>query len=135
MTEENESRGQGSGEVAWNSLVAESSVFSGPIQQAIGRAVLDPQFRDQLFRDPEAASAGRNLDEQDLRWLAMLDRRLFDAVVSDLEKELAHGLEREDRVAELIRQEARGWARSLEGILDNDEDLEADTGAAEEPGS
>lgn len=117
MPDEQESQDQGGEETGWSSLVAESSVFSRPIQQAIGRAVLDPDYRDLLFQDPDAATQGLGIPESEAGWLTALDRQFFDAVVADLEQELARGVARENQVAEQVRQQARDWEGSLNEIL------------------
>jgi hypothetical protein len=108
--------------ITWTNVVSESSTFSFEAQQVLGRAVVDPAFRDLLFRQPEAALVGLIIPEADRGHVLGVDRRLFTSVVEGLKLELARA------VAELHAEEARvvalakAWEAEILAIWPDDDD-------------
>jgi len=58
-----------------------------------GKALADPEFRDKLLADPEAAvkEAGFDLTPEQLEALKGMDREQFDAAMADLDERLTMG--------------------------------------------
>lgn len=52
---------------------------SGGLAEVIGRALIDKQFREQLYTDREAALRGFHLSKGDLRSLKNLEKDTLDA--------------------------------------------------------
>lgn len=57
------------------------------LERLIGRAVLDPQFREKLFTDPEKAvrEAGFDLTEEELAQLKSIDAQKARALLEEAE--------------------------------------------------
>jgi hypothetical protein len=100
----------------WQGLVSDSSDSSFGVQQAIGRAITDPQFRERLFERPDDALAGFQLTSQESQWLHVLDRQLFDSVLEGLKLELAgfitQALQEEKRIVKLANE----WGAQIDAI-------------------
>jgi hypothetical protein len=59
------------------------------IEVIIGRAVMEPEFREKLFNDPEAALEGYELNEEEKGALKSLEREKFDEITSELEERIS----------------------------------------------
>lgn len=59
------------------------------LQTIIGRAVMEPEYRDLLFSDPEAALEGYELSEEEKAALKGLELETFDEVASELEERIS----------------------------------------------
>ena len=59
------------------------------VQTILGRAVTEPEYRDLLFSDPQAALEGYELSEEEKAALEGLEREKFDAVASELEERIS----------------------------------------------
>jgi len=107
---------------SWTNVVSESSTFSFEAQEVLGRAVVDPAFRELLFQEPDEALAGLTIPESDRGHILGVDRRLFTSVVEGLKLELARA------VAELDAEEARvvalakAWEAEILAIWPDDDD-------------
>lgn len=55
----------------------------------IGRAVVDPEFRELLFSNPEKAIEGFELTERESAAMMELDREEFDAASSEIEERIS----------------------------------------------
>jgi hypothetical protein len=60
------------------------------VEEIISRAVVDTQFREQLFSAPDEALAGHDLTEDEKTALRTMSREKFDSSLGQLE-ELAVG--------------------------------------------
>jgi hypothetical protein len=60
------------------------------VEAIISRAVVDTQFREQLFSAPDKALAGHELTEEEKKALREMSREKFDSSLGQLE-ELAVG--------------------------------------------
>ena len=54
------------------------------VQAIIGKALLEPAFRKQLFSNPDQALKGYDLTREESTALQSLDARRFDAAEADL---------------------------------------------------
>jgi len=56
------------------------------VERLIGRAVLDPDFRERLLTDPEAAirEAGLKLTKKEMAQLMAVDRKKAGAVADEM---------------------------------------------------
>jgi hypothetical protein len=59
------------------------------VQKIIGRAVVEPEYRELLFSEPEEALEGYELDEKEAAALKGLEREKFDAVADELEERVS----------------------------------------------
>ena len=59
------------------------------VKQVIGRAVLDAEFREMLFTDPDSALQEYELDEEELAGLKKLEREKFDTLADSLEERVS----------------------------------------------
>lgn len=59
------------------------------VQTIIGRAVMEPEYRELLFSDPDAALGGYDLSEKEKAALKGLEREKFDEVASELEERIS----------------------------------------------
>lgn len=59
------------------------------LQRIIGRAVMEPEYREKLFNDPEAALEGYELSEKEKTALKSMERETFDEVASELEERIS----------------------------------------------
>lgn len=59
------------------------------LQTIIGRAVMEPEYREKLFNDPEAALGGFDLSEKEKDALKSLEREKFDEIASELEERIS----------------------------------------------
>jgi len=61
------------------------------VEQIIGRAVMDEEFRELLFSSPEKALAGYNLTDQQRDELAERARREFGDLADSTGKQITGG--------------------------------------------
>lgn len=61
------------------------------VQQAIRRAVTEPNFRQLLLRDPGLALAGYDLTEAEVAAITTLKSESFDGPAAELEARLSRG--------------------------------------------
>ncbi len=56
------------------------------LERLVGRAVLDADFREKLFADPEAAirEAGLDLTDEEMDWVRKVDRAKAKAAVDEM---------------------------------------------------
>lgn len=59
------------------------------VQQVIGRAITDPEFRQQLIDDARAACAGYDLSDDELAALEALDQESLKAFAGTLDARLS----------------------------------------------
>ena len=59
------------------------------VQTIIGRAVMEPEYRDLLFSEPDKALDGYELTDDESAALKGLEREKFDAVASELEDRIS----------------------------------------------
>ncbi|MBO9312609.1 MAG: Franean1_4349 family RiPP [Chloroflexus sp.] len=59
------------------------------VEQIIGRAVVDPEFREKLIADARAACAGYDLTEEELEALERLDAESLKAFAGTLDPRLS----------------------------------------------
>jgi hypothetical protein len=59
------------------------------LQTIIGRAVMEPEYRELLFGDPDAALEGYELSEEENSALTSLERETFDEVAGELEERIS----------------------------------------------
>ncbi|GAB4442236.1 MAG: Franean1_4349 family RiPP [Chloroflexi bacterium OHK40] len=59
------------------------------VQQIIGRAVTDPEFRQQLIDDARSACAGYDLTDDELNALEALDQESMQAFAGTLDARLS----------------------------------------------
>jgi hypothetical protein len=59
------------------------------VQTVIGRAVLEPEYRALLFRDPAQALAAYELSEPEAASLRSLTPESFDAATAELETRIS----------------------------------------------
>jgi hypothetical protein len=59
------------------------------LQEIIGRAVTEPEFRELLFNEPDKALEGYELTEEEAAALKRLHREKFDAVAGELEERIS----------------------------------------------
>ncbi|OAN41056.1 hypothetical protein A6A03_19190 [Chloroflexus islandicus] len=59
------------------------------VEQVIGRAVIDAEFRAQLIADARAACAGYDLTEEELEALERLDTESLQAFAGKLDPRLS----------------------------------------------
>lgn len=58
------------------------------VQNIIGKAAVDHQFRDKLFSNPDATLEGHDLTPEEVKCLKALSREKFDAVSGELEERI-----------------------------------------------
>jgi len=60
------------------------------LRAVAGKALADPEFRQKLINDPEAAvkEAGFTLDPAQLKTLKEMDKKKFEAGLTDLDQRL-----------------------------------------------
>jgi hypothetical protein len=61
------------------------------MEQVVGKAVMDPEFREKLFADPEGAArkAGVVLTPEEIEGLKALDANKFKAIGEDIDQSVA----------------------------------------------
>jgi hypothetical protein len=59
------------------------------VQQIIGRAVTDAEFRNNLFADPDKALEGYDLTEQEIAGLKTLDAETMDTMAGNLDERIS----------------------------------------------
>jgi hypothetical protein len=59
------------------------------LQEIIGRAVMEPEYRELLFSEPDRALEGYELTEEEASALKRLHPEKFDAVASELEERIS----------------------------------------------
>ena len=59
------------------------------LQEIIGRAVMEPEFRELLFNEPDKALEGYELTEEEAASLKRLHPEKFDAVAGELEERIS----------------------------------------------
>lgn len=59
------------------------------VQAIIGRAVMEPEYREQLFSDPDKALEGYDLSEDEAKALKGIKREKFEAVAGELEERIS----------------------------------------------
>lgn len=59
------------------------------LEAIIGRAIVDKEFRDRLFADPEAALAGYELNESERAALRKMDVETLEACGGSLGRRIA----------------------------------------------
>jgi hypothetical protein len=55
------------------------------LQQIVGRAVLDPNFREELFTNPDSAIKPYNLSKDEIQFLKNFNRVKLDDLAKDVE--------------------------------------------------
>lgn len=58
------------------------------VQTIIGRAVMMPAYRDELFNDPDRAMRGYDVTDEEAAALKTLDRGRFEAVADDIKRRM-----------------------------------------------
>jgi hypothetical protein len=58
------------------------------IEQVLGHAMLNADFREQLFSDPENCGREAGLNEADIAFLKRMDRKTFAAFKDKLSNQL-----------------------------------------------
>ena len=61
------------------------------VQEIIGRAVVDTEYRQLLFSDLDKAIVGYELDENERNALAGLKQEKFDLIAKELEERVSRG--------------------------------------------
>ena len=63
------------------------------LRTVAGKALADPEFRQKLIDDPEAAlqEAGIQLSEEQMKALKEMDKEQFDAGLAELDERLTMG--------------------------------------------
>ena len=59
------------------------------LKTVIGRAMIDAEFRELLFKDPAQALAGYSLTEDEVRLFQGLEREKFEALAGELGERLS----------------------------------------------
>ena len=59
------------------------------VQTIIGRAVMEAEYRELLFSEPDKALEGYELTEEEAAALKGLERKRFDAVAGELEERIS----------------------------------------------
>jgi hypothetical protein len=59
------------------------------LQEIIGRAVTEPEYRELLFSEPDKAVEGYELTEEEAASLKKLQRDKFDAIAGELEERIS----------------------------------------------
>ena len=59
------------------------------VQTIIGRAVMEAEYRELLFSEPDKALEGYELTEEEAAALKGLERENFDAVAGELEERIS----------------------------------------------
>ena len=59
------------------------------VQAIIGKAVLDSEFRQALFADPEAALEGYDLTEQEVATLKGIDSETMESLAGTLDERIS----------------------------------------------
>lgn len=59
------------------------------VKLVIGRAVLEPDYREKLFSEPEKALAEYELSEDEAKALKGLDRERFNEATGELEERIS----------------------------------------------
>jgi hypothetical protein len=59
------------------------------VQQIIGKAVTDAEFRNTLFADPNKALEGYDLTEQEIAGLKTLDAETMDTMAGNLDERIS----------------------------------------------
>jgi hypothetical protein len=59
------------------------------VQAIIGRAVMEPEYREQLFSNPDKALEGYGLSEEETKALKGIKREKFEAVAGELEDRIS----------------------------------------------
>lgn len=54
------------------------------IEPVLGKAVVDPDFRQRLEQDPAAAAVTYDLNRQELDWLRQIDLKLLDQMAEEI---------------------------------------------------
>ena len=61
------------------------------VESVIGRAVLDGEFRDALFADPDEALGGYELAEEEVAGLKSLDAETMESLAGALDERISKG--------------------------------------------
>ena len=83
------------------------------VQTIIGRAVMEPEYRELLFSDLDKALEGYELTEEEAAALKGLERKKFDAVAGELEERIS----RVGGVGKEVLRAAIGGIGPLDGLL------------------
>ena len=59
------------------------------VKQVIGRAVVEPEFRELLIDEPDKALAEYDLTEEESSSLSAVTREAFDAISTELEERVS----------------------------------------------
>ena len=59
------------------------------VKQVIGRAVIEKEYRELLFSEPEKALAEYDLSEEEVASLVGMEREAFDATANELEERIS----------------------------------------------
>ena len=59
------------------------------VKQVIGRAVLDAEYREMLFSDPDSALEDYDLTKEELAGLKNIEREKFDTMAGALEERMS----------------------------------------------
>lgn len=59
------------------------------VKQVIGRAVIDAEFRELLFTDPDSALQDYDLDEEELAGLKKMEKEKFSSLADALEERVS----------------------------------------------
>ena len=63
------------------------------VEEVIGKAVVDAEFRSQLFSNPEAALSGYDLTEEERASLSALEADVFEAFAAEVEERISKGVQ------------------------------------------
>jgi hypothetical protein len=61
------------------------------VESVIGRAVLDGQFRESLFAEPEEALEGYELTEEEVAGLKAIDAETMESLAGTLDERISKG--------------------------------------------
>jgi len=59
------------------------------VQEIVGRAITEPEYRELLFADPDRALSGYDLTEEEAAALKGLERERFDLIAGELEERIS----------------------------------------------
>jgi Ribosomally synthesized peptide prototyped by Frankia Franean1_4349. len=59
------------------------------VQTIIGRAIIEPEYRDLLFNDPAKAMEGYDLTKEELQALESIEKEKLNTLANDLEERVS----------------------------------------------
>ena len=90
------------------------------VVSVIRTALVNQEFREQLFSDPEMALSSYDLSEEERKSLSTMQEEAFDSLASELEERISKagiGLKVPGRIEKRIRSGVR--FNDLKGLLGN----------------